>query len=207
MKYIRKFNESVIEPGGFGVKEFIDDIFRFVNGRMPFESTREIFERHNIELVNYDTFYQELPDDQKSTAPTKGHNPPIFGLVNPLTNRPRIVYQVPFIDPGLCGYIKHILEHESIHIDQISRRSGWIKYSLPDPKDQKSYFSDKDEVMAFSQSISDMIMNGPHRPESMEEAIKMLNRNPLYMDIKRNVDSKILNRYKKYIYFYLKNNF
>ena len=68
----------------------------------------------------------------------------------------------------------------------------------------KEYFSNKDEVMAFAQSVSDMIMD--MNPKSLEEAIKMINRTPLWRPIQK-VDEKTKKRYKKYIYLYLEREF
>jgi hypothetical protein len=59
--------------------------------------------------------------------------------------------------------------------------------------------------MAFSQSISDMIMD--QSPNSMEEAMKMLPRNPIYRDVSRSVDVDTLKRYRKYIFLYLEKEF
>lgn len=70
---------------------------------------------------------------------------------------------------------------------------------------KKEYFSNKDEVMAFSQSISDMIMK--MNPASFEKSIQMIKHNHLYRDIKGCVGQDILKRYKKYIYLYLKKEF
>ena len=201
MKYLKKFNESIIEPGGFGIKEFLNELRGQLNHRMSFDEVSNISNEFNIEFVNYDKFYDELPEDQKRTAPKKGEpQAPIFGLINPTTERIRIVYQVPFLDFRLFGHLKHVLEHESIHMGQHSRRN--LKFILPDPNNSKLYFEDDDEVMAFSQSIVDLLIN-MDRSVDIEDAITKLDRNPLFSQIKRSVDEKTLNKYKKYIYLYL----
>ena len=87
----------------------------------------------------------------------------------------------------------------------MSKMSDKHTPSLPEHKKQKDYFSNKEEIMAFSQSICDMIMR--FNPKSMESAIKLLNRNPLFLDIKKSVDNNILNRYKKYVFLYLEKEF
>ena len=64
--------------------------------------------------------------------------------------------------------------------------------------------------MAFSQSISDMLMDDAPfvgKPENIEDALKRMENLPLWKSIKANVDEKILKRYKKYIYLYLEKEF
>ena len=98
-----------------------------------------------------------------------------------------------------------MVKHENIHIGQKSRRDNKnIGEYLGDVSNTKEYFSNKDEVMAFAQSVSDMVMD--KNPKSMEEAIKMIERTPLWVPIKT-VDEKIKKRYKKYIYLYLEREF
>jgi hypothetical protein len=76
---------------------------------------------------------------------------------------------------------------------------------LGDVRDLKKYFSNKDEVMAFSQSISDMIMG--RGPKNLKDAIQRIKNNELYNDIKKHVDEEILKRYQKYIFLYLEKEF
>jgi hypothetical protein len=58
--------------------------------------------------------------------------------------------------------------------------------------------------MAFAQSVSDMVMD--MNPKSMEVAVKMITKTPLWKAIK-STDNKTQNRYKKYIYLYLEKEF
>ena len=216
MKHLRKFNEAIIDYKNDNIKSFYDEVkslptsssnsmmnFTSRPGFYTFDSIKEIGERNDIEVVDYKTFYSELPDDQKSTAPPK--DTPAFALVNPSTGKARVVINTDRITMMTIDHIYHMLKHENIHIKQMSKMSDKHTPSLPDPKDQKEYFSNKEEVMAFSQSICDMIMR--FNPKSMDNAIKMLNRNPLFLDIKKSVDNDTLNRYKKYIYLYLEKEF
>jgi hypothetical protein len=76
---------------------------------------------------------------------------------------------------------------------------------MGDVSDKGSYFADKDEIMAFAQTISDMIMT--FRPKNIEEAKKELKFNHLWNDIKRSIDDKTKKRYLKYIYLYLEKEF
>lgn len=99
-----------------------------------------------------------------------------------------------------------MLKHENIHIQQYGKKkvpeAGEFMGNI---SNKKEYFSNKDEVMAFSQSISDMIMD--QNPKDINDAIRKLKFNPLYKDIQKSVDIEILQRYKKYIYLYLEKEF
>jgi hypothetical protein len=78
---------------------------------------------------------------------------------------------------------------------------------LPEPKDKKKYFGDKDEVMAFSFSVAKEIISMFPTVRTPKEGFDKLIENPrrfrLYGDIKQNTDEKTLKRYHKYIYLYL----
>jgi len=198
MKYLISYRifENIIDWREQGLEEFREDV---ITQRLPifFDDLVRIGAEHGIEIVNYDTFYAELPPGHKASAPPRGV--PAFATVNPETFRPRVIISVPRIDHRLFDYIMHMLKHEMVHVGQWSRRS--IHRAGPNPMDRAAYFSDKDEIMAFSHSIADQLISmGARTPQA---AIKQLSRSPLYLDIKRNVDSRTLKRYHKYIYLYL----
>ena len=198
MKYLVQYPifEKIIDWRDQGIDEFREDV---IAQRLPifFDELVGIGSDHGIEIVDYETFYRELPDEHKESAPPRGV--PAFATVNHETFRPRVIINVPRIDQRLFDYIIHMLKHEMVHVGQWSRRS--THHAGPNPMDRAAYFSDKDEIMAFSQSIADqLIAMGARTPQ---EAIKQLSSLRLYLDIKRNVDSRTLKRYHKYIYLYL----
>ena len=198
MKYLIQYPifEKIIDWRDQGIDEFREDV---IAQRLPifFDELVRIGTAHGIEIVDYETFYRELPDEHKASAPPRGV--PAFATVNPETFRPRVIINVPRIDQRLFDYIMHMLKHEMVHVGQWSRRS--VHQAGPNPMDRAAYFSNKDEIMAFSQSIVDqLIAMGARTPQ---EAIKQLSSLSLYLDIKRNVDSRTLKRYHKYIYLYL----
>lgn len=198
MKHIQPYplHEAIIPWRDRGLEDFQDDV---ISSRLPifFDELANIGQAHGIEVVDYDTFYAELPEEHKDSAPPRGV--PAFATVNPETFRPRVVVAVPRIDARLFDYIMHMLKHETIHVGQWTRRE--VQRRGPDPMDRKAYFSDKDEVMAFSHSVADqLIAMGLRR---IQDAPKFLPKSRLYLDIKHNVDSKTLKRYHKYIYLYL----
>lgn len=202
MKHIKRFNEAIVDWETDNLKDFYKEVkVKFKNSNHILVSDlREIASKYDIEVVNYETFYNELPTEKlKKDAPPKGVN---LGLVNPVTNNLRIVCDGTSISEKKFNYLYHILKHENVHIGQMDRKSDRKSGEyLGDVRNSKAYFSNKDEIMAFSQSISDMIMNS--KPNNMEEAIKELRKNGLWSHIKNSVDDKTKNRYKKYIYLYL----
>jgi hypothetical protein len=200
----RKVNESIVDYKSDNIKNFYDELVQTLEQRndgskVSFKEVVKVGKKHNVDVVNYRKFYNELPQEDKSTSPPQ--HAPLFALVNPVNNKPRVVVNVPSIDRTMLDYIYHMLKHENIHVGQIARKKVHSR-GIVDPNSKKSYFSDKDEIMAFSQSIVDMLIS-QYKIKSYEELRSKLKYNQLYNEIKRNVDTKTLNRYHKYIYLYL----
>ena len=167
---------------------------------LEIDEVNDITNSYNVYFEDYDTFYDGLPQDLKRTAPPR-KGAPIFGYVSE-NQQIRIVLTGDKLRIMDLGFLNHMAQHESIHIGQRGRRN--LQYSLPDPKDQKSYFSDKDEIMAFSQSIVDMMKTDRRPIRRMEDLESSLRSNGLWSSIKKVVDEDVKNRYLKYIYAYLK---
>jgi hypothetical protein len=179
-----------------------------------FESAVAFGQRNDFDVVDYDEFYNTLSEENKKTAPPR-RGVPFFALFNPIRRKAMFVLSDPnaarFI-PNFKEIMLDIIGHERVHAEQ-SLRKGTIDYKLPSPLDRKSYFSNKEEVMAFSFTIA----NGLSKTNrSLEEAMSQLDIpfNPrsamrpaehtmLWSDIKRYCDEKIIKRYRKYIYLYL----
>lgn len=199
MKYLKSIYEAIIDWRDQGLEEFAEEVY---SERLPIfaDQLKEIGREHNIEIVDYDEFFRDLPNDSyRDTAPPRGATP-AFATVNPVTDRPRVVLGVTRIDQRLFDYILHMLKHEVIHVNQFSRRdqhpnSDW------DVNDRSQYFSQKDEVMAFSHSLVDQLITmGLRNPKEVHSALPKVR---LYQDIRGAVDAKTLKRYHKYIYLYL----
>jgi hypothetical protein len=207
MKYLKKFNEAIIDWETDNIKSFYEESKSLIDEKKYISRSElnDIGKKQGVEVVDYDTFFSELPESHKETSPPEGI--PVFGLVNRKTDKPRLVIQSDKIDNRILDQAYHYLKHENIHVGQISRKSDHIKKGefMGDVSDKESYFADKDEVMAFAQTISDMIMN--FKPRNIEEAKKELKFNHLWNDIKRNIDDKTKKRYLKYIYLYLEKEF
>lgn len=159
--------------------------------------------KNDIDVVDYETFYNELSSDKKrEDAPPKSI--PLFGLVNEFTNNPRLVLNIPFVTKKDIDFAYHMLKHENIHVVQKNRSGGRYGEYLGDIRDAKKYFSYKNEIMAFSQSIADiLLMRYPDEIRNIEDAMKSLDTVWIWNSVKRSVDEKTLKRYKKYIYLYL----
>jgi len=215
---IKKVNELIIDYRTQSIDEFYHRIKELLNEiPLPPRDMRHGMPRHmmmpgisledaadigrecGIEVVDYQTFYNDLPQSDKKTAPTK-NIPAAFALRNPVSGQPRVVLNAN-IDERLLDYIYHMLKHETIHVKQASKRPNYNK-PLSDPNDSKKYFSDTDEIMAFSQSIVDELINMIN-VNNIRDAIAKLNKSRLYNDIKNNVDGYVLKKYHKYIYLYL----
>ena len=210
MKHLKRFNEAIVEWETDNIKSFYQELKDKLDNlprlkyTLSFDDIKEVGEKYDIEVVNYDTFLNDLPTEQmKADAPPKGV--PAFGLVNPVTHKARLVINTNTIDKRLLDFIYHMLKHENVHVGQKSRKKDKNAGEyLGDVSKTKEYFSNKDEVMAFAQSVSDMVMD--RNPKTMEEAIKMIERTPLWRPI-QTVDEKTKKRYKKYIYLYLEKEF
>ena len=209
MKYLKKFNEAIIDYKNEAVDGLMGEINTYPrHHRFQMSELTALGAEYDIEIVDYNTFLNDLPERDKATAPPRTAQ--FFALVNPVTKRPRIVLNLPmpFIPKDFFDQVPlgDILKHEQIHIGQHSRRPN-IDMPLPEPKDQKKYFSNKDEVMAFAFSVAKEIVTMFPTITTPREGIDKLIQNSgrfrLYGDIKRNVDPFILKRYHKYIYLYL----
>jgi hypothetical protein len=199
MKHLKPFNifEAVIIPSK------IEDNAQ-VNS---FESAVEFGQRNDFDVVGYDEFYDSLGEADKKTAPPR-QGVPFFALFHPIRKKPMFVLAdanaARFI-PNFKEIMLDIIGHERVHSEQTRRRGG-IEFSLPNPMDRKSYFSNKEEIMAFSFTIANELSRVVG---SATEGMEKLQRGVggqsghLWNDIKKYCDEKTIKRYTKYIYMYL----
>jgi hypothetical protein len=205
MKHLKPFNifEAVIMPSS------IEDNAQVIS----FESAIEFGQRNDFDVVEYDEFYNSLGESDKKTAPPR-MGIPFFALFHPIRKKPMFVVcdKNVFRFMPMKDIISDIIGHEKVHAEQVIRR-GNIEFNLPDPRDRKAYFSNKEEVMAFSFTIANSLSKTHRSLESaMGELDITFNPRPgmrpsehtmLWADIKRNCDEKTIKRYRKYIYLYL----
>ena len=194
--YISAINEAVIMPIDYS--ELMRELTEACAQRpISIDQANMIAWNHDVKFKRYEDFYGALPDNLKHTAPPR--NTPLFGFIDD-ENNVTIVLNIPGIGFRELGFISHMIQHESIHKGQWERRPN-VEYTLPDANDRGKYFSNKDEIMAFSQSIIEMMMS-QQRIREMSQLGTLLKSNPLYNDIKRVVSDDVLKKYNKYIYQY-----
>lgn len=205
MKYLQTFKkyEAIIIPNKIKKNnDYIDS----------FESLVKYGEDNGFDVVNYDDFYNSLPESEKSTAPPR--HAPFFALYHTKNKKPMFVLS----DLNALRFIRNfkelvddIISHEMIHSEQ-SKRMNHIEYKLPSPTNTKDYLSNKEEIMAFSWTIA----NGLAKNNSdIKSALEYLNKRggfreeyiSIWSDIKKYCDEKTLKRYRKYIYLYLERIF
>ena len=198
MKYLKKFNEAVIIPdelkGDREIKSF-DDLV-------------EYGKENNFDVVEYDEFYASLKEDDQKTAPSK--EAPFFALFHPERKKPMFVVTDKIVAEvfPIKDIVNNIIPHERIHQKQSERKN--IKYKLPPPMDKKKYFSNKDEIMAFSWTIANDLAKKENDVKSAMGRLLGGRRSgsfkseKLWEDfITEYCDEKVLKKYKKYIYLYL----
>lgn len=199
MKHLKTFNlfEAVIIPSKIEDNSLVNS----------FESAVEFGQGNDFDVVGYDEFYDSLGEADKKTAPPR-QGVPFFALFHPIRKKPMFV----LVDANAARFIPNfkeimldIIGHERVHSEQTRRRGG-IEFSLPNPMDRKAYFSNKEEIMAFSFTIANELSRVVR---SATEGMEKLQRGVggqsghLWNDIKKYCDEKTIKRYTKYIYMYL----
>ncbi len=202
MKYLKnyKFFEKIIIPDKLDNNTPLynyDDLVRYGNN-------------NGFDVVNYDEFYDSLSEHDKKTAPPK-YGQPIFALFHPIKKTPMFVLCDPnFMRiPIFKEILDDIIHHERIHSQQSNRMR--IEYTLPNPNNQKEYFSNKEEIMAFSWSIANSLHKVSSSIKEATDKLSDVNKGrmvhseyfQLWKTIIKVCDESIINRYRKYIYQYL----
>jgi len=200
MKYLKKFKlfESVIIPNKTNDDRTIGS----------YDDLVEYGKNNGFDVVLYEEFYESLSEGNRKTAPPKGM--PFFALFHPTNRRPMFVLNDENVVrriPNFKEIVDDIIGHEKVHGEQNLRRKG-LTFSLPNPMKRKEYFSDKDEIMAFSWSIANGLSK---KNKTIQDAFQDLDKNKwgreehfnLWSAIKGACDERVLNRYRKYIYMYL----
>lgn len=195
MKYLKKFEAIIIPSKSLGSGK----------SNLTFNELVEYGRENGFDVVKWDEFYNSIPKEDRENVPPR--HAPFFALFHPVNNRPMFVCNIPMIDRSM---VDDIIQHEKIHSEQSKKRSG-LSYQLPNPNKAKEYFSNKDEIMAFSWTIANGIMKYRKRSKKdlkMEDLIKILDSGvfpeyQIWSTIKSIRDTRIINRYRKYIYLYL----
>ena len=169
----KKITEAVISSSKS--KPFIKELSQYFedNKTISFADLAIMAYPYGIEVVDYKTFYDELPELwKKGEIPHKKVK--IFGLANPNTKKPRLVVTIDEIDKNQFFLVAIIVSHEFVHAGQMDRLKPGVIYVPPKTVyDFKKYYSDYQEVMAWSKTIVDEIIHN-FKPESFDDAMKMI---------------------------------
>lgn len=198
MRYLKRY-EAIIVP------DKIDNNKQITS----FDELVEYGLENDFDVVDYDEFYKSLSEKNQKEAPPR--HAPFFALFHTIKKRAMFVVGDKNIFnriPDFKNKVDDIIGHERIHSEQ-SKRSE-ISYKLPSPLDKKAYFSNKDEIMAFSWTIANDLEKVTNSVESAFNELKRGLRSQggmIWADIEKYCDDKTIKRYKKYIYLYLEKIF
>ena len=225
IKEMMGINEAVINPNIENVINFINELEdhfknegRPIRKPIPFDEFVLMGKKYNVDIIKLDEFKNNLPnDDENLSVPSDNDmfSIPMFGYVNPKTNRITIVFgnHTKHFIPQFLFFFKQILKHESVHLGQAIRRpSQTTGEYFGDVNDRKKYFENKDEIMAFANSIVSGFISSKS-PQNFEESKTMMkkylrnNEDKMWVTIKNSVDNETLKKYLKYIYLYLEQEF
>ena len=202
------YKEAVISSSNS--KPFLKELAEYFeeNENISFADLAIMANHYGIEVVDYDNFYDELPELwRKGQIPHKGIE--IFGLANPVTKKPRLVVTIDPINKKKYNFISIVVSHEFVHAGQMERLKPGVIYIPPKTVyDLNIYYSDKQEIMAWSKTIVDDVIKA-FNPKSFEDAMEFLPKGHYYKRIKEvfKNDPKVWNKYLKNIYNYFKMEF
>jgi hypothetical protein len=205
IKEVMGITEAVINPKTENIINFIDE-FALMG------------KKYDVDIIKLNDFMNNLPsDDENLSIPSDDdmRQMPMFGYVDPRTNKITIVFSnnVTHFMLQFLFFFKQILKHEGVHLGQASRRpSQTTGEYFGDVMDGKKYFENKDEIMAFANTlVSDFMVF--KNPETLDDAKRIMKRylksgeDRMWLEIKNSVDNETLKKYLKYIYLYLEQEF
>jgi hypothetical protein len=213
MRYLKKFNESVIVPDDFRYSlEILEN-----TEISTLNDVNNIFTADGIEFVNVDYFKSKLQTKKEiELVPVKLE---LFGGVkfaafNYYTNQIYVCVNEPVflrsmtdssIKKKLIDFLFEVLRHESIHRQQHSRRSILKKNLERSPVDPKPYFGDYDEVMAYAQSFIDQCHQQGLTDSEILDIIRHNRKVSWIQNAYDLVDPNSRKKFYKYVYQYLNN--
>jgi len=206
MKHIKDFKtfEAIIVPEFQNNSEIrrIDD----------YSDLLKYAEDNNFKAMTYDEFIKYIDPSDRESAPPR-NTAPFFAFYDTRNDIPVFVINSekeishPMCNRMLNMEIKNIINHELIHKGQSNKSK--VKYKLPSPTNMSDYFSDKNEIMAFSYTLAKSLYDSYGNDYDISGILSKINRygsysmSELWVRIKRYCDEKTIKRYKKYIYLYL----
>ena len=207
--------ENVIEPTDFTpVMNKLKEQHKEIRN---LKQLNDLFRRYGVMFCEFEEFYDSLANEkEREAAPEEESIQPQrmihFALYNEHLGKVMVVISAfeffRFLNgnppAGFYNHIEQIIEHESVHREQLNRGG---RYTLENsPNDMKKYLSDKTEIMAFAQSlVHDLIQH-----YSKDEIKNLLRkgdwremRSWIWDNYKKSVSQKDFNRFKTYCFLYL----
>lgn len=174
--------------------------------------------KFNVTFSSFDDFYDSLEDEvEKQMAPKElmlmgGVK---FALFNKYKDTIMVVVDEElFFDylketkdlTGLISFLKEVLRHESIHLQQVSRMKDKSSYKLDSSPTHNSdkYWKEKRELMAYAQTLIDhMTSQGLNKSEISREIKNPSNIKSWVWNVySRILDEKEMKSFLKYVYEY-----
>lgn len=217
MNHIKPYHlfEAVVEP--FNFKEVLSII---KNGNFSdIEELNKNIKEYQVEFITFEEFKNSLGTDiEKKVAPEYSMmgGGIKFGVFNKYRNMIEIV-----VEPHMFNYmlkvrmndmflefIDQILQHESIHLQQVSKMKNKDAYILDSSPefDADKYNSEKREIMAYAQTI---ILELKNKRFTKNDIINQLKKGKLeseqFEHYKKLLNEKDMKRFMKYLYQYAEN--
>lgn len=205
-------NEAVIQPYDF------DGAFAELSNRdeITIEDMNSTLDQFGVAFVETDEFIENLETEkEKSLVPI--NMPPLFGGIrwgahNVHNNMIYICIQPDQFKialnrdrPRIFSFLREILRHESIHKQQAGRRPHIKIRNLENsPVESKKYFSSTDEIMAYADSFIVQARNRGLSDDEILDALSHGNKVSWIQDVYSKLEPKVINRFRKYVYQYLR---
>ena len=210
--FIEFIGEAVIQPDNFD--EVLGELAN--QERVTIEDMNREFGRFGVVFVEVSQFIESLETSkERSLVPIK--MPPLFGGVRWGAHNVHNNLIYICIEPGkfslaldrdrarLFGFLREVLQHESIHKEQAARR-GHIKILNLErsPVDAKRYFSSTDEIMAYADSFIVQARSRGLGDDEILDALAQGKPVSWIQGVYSKLDPRAVNRFRKYVYQYLR---
>jgi hypothetical protein len=213
MKYLKRFNEAVIQPYDF--TEALEKVRSMSN--ITLDNLKEIFNDMNVEFVDVEYFKSKL-QTKKEIELVPVDMPPLMGGIrwgahNVYTNKMYIcIDENEFIKSinsplknRLLDFLEEVLRHESVHKQQAQRRPDVTIRNLErSPVDHKKYFSSTDEVMAYADSFIVQCRKGGMSDDDILDVLRGGKKVSWIQNVYSSMDLETQKRFRKYVYEYIK---
>ena len=209
-------NEATIKP--FNFDEYLDKLKMEEGNIESLQDINNIFEGSSIYFSDFDEYFSNLKrEEEKAVAPKElmlmgGVK---FALYNTNLDKINVVVEpdmfLKYINSdmdkrGFYKFLRLVLRHESIHLQQVSRmgKENYILDASP-TVNTKKYWQSPHEIMAYAQSLVDDLRD----KDLSDNEIKDMLRNQskiqswIYNVHKKVLTPKQFNKFMSYVYEYL----